>query len=204
MHIRNLPCLAASLITVTLIGLSGCGGGSSSGTATTTTAADAAVSSAQTTGTVPTSPTDVVAVGGTNKATISWSAVNGAASYTIYWSTAAGGTTTTGTGVVSATTSYIQRGLLPATRYYYLVTARNNSGESAASGEIATTTALLDGATPYATYCATCHGRLEISLVTNRGIAEIKAALQNISSMSGLVVTDAQISAISAALMFNN
>ena len=83
--------------------------------------------------TVPAAPSSVTAVGGANKATISWPAVSGAASYNIYWSTASGVSKTSGTKIAGATSPYVQSALSAGTTYYYIVTAVNSVGESAAS-----------------------------------------------------------------------
>lgn len=209
MNSRNRVCRAGMLIAVSLISLSGCGGSGTSGGAATTTAITGSStpspdSTPQATNLIPNSPTGVSALGGTNKVTLSWNAVAGATLYNVYWSTAAGGAEVSGNAISAFGSSYIHRGLPPSTTYYYVVTAKNGSGESEASGEISSTTALLDGATPYTTNCAFCHGSLATSSATNRSVSEIEAALQNNSNMSGLIVSDAQIEAISAALMYND
>ena len=193
-------CLFAGYVII----LSGCGGGSTSGGAVSTTAATVDTTPViQTTTKVPDTPSGVSAVGGTNKATLSWSAVNGATSYNIYWSAATGVTTATGARIASAGNIFIHRGLLPAVTYYYIVTAQNNSGESLASGQVYAFTATLDGTVPYTIYCAGCHGYLATSTAANAGVAEIKAALRNINNMSAITITDSQIAVISAALMYN-
>lgn len=190
------------MIAVSLTTLSGCGGGSGADTAPVTGTVNI-TPPVQTTATVPAAPTGVTAAGCTNKTTLSWSAVSGATSYTIYWSKATVATATTGTKIATAGTSYIHRGLFPAATYNYVVTAQNNSGESIASGQVSAVTAMVDGATPYTTYCSGCHGDLAFSIVTNASVTDVKAAMQNFNAMSSLGVTDDQIKAISAALMFN-
>ena len=100
----------------------------------------AATASVAPVSTVPAAPTGVNAVGGTKQATISWSAVSGATSYNLYWSKTSGVTTTTGTKIAGATTPAVQTGLSDSTTYYYIVTAVNSVGESAASIQVAATT----------------------------------------------------------------
>ncbi|WP_168206090.1 fibronectin type III domain-containing protein [Geobacter sp. FeAm09] len=89
---------------------------------------------------VPTAPTGVTATGGTNQMTVSWSAVSGATSYNIYWSTATGVTIASGTKIAGATSPYVQTGLAAGTAYYYIVTAVNSSGESPASAQASAST----------------------------------------------------------------
>ena len=192
----------AVTIAVILIGLSGCGGAgdnSNNASAMVTT-----VSPNQSNDKIPGAPTGVLAVGGTNKVTLSWNAVGSATAYNVYWLTTPGVSTTTGTRISSNNPACIHRGLLPAVTYFYIVTVQTRSGESSASGEVSASTAALDGSAPYSAFCERCHGRLEISDVTNSGVATIKAALQTISQMYTLVLTDSQIAAISAALMYND
>ncbi len=88
---------------------------------------------------VPATPTGVTATAGNNQVTISWTAVSGATSYNIYWSTTAGVTPSTGTAITNATSPYVQTGLTAGTTYYYVVTAANGVGESAPSTEVSAT-----------------------------------------------------------------
>lgn len=98
--------------------------------------------------TVPAAPTAVTAVGGANQATITWPAVSGAASYNVYWSTASGVTTTSGTKIAGASSPYVKTGLSAGTTYYFIVTANNSVGESAASTQATATTNAAPPAVP--------------------------------------------------------
>ena len=89
---------------------------------------------------VPNAPAGLTATGGAKRVDISWSASSGATSYNLYWSTASGFTTATGTKIAGATSPYAQTGLADGTAYYYIVTAVNVSGESAASAQAMATT----------------------------------------------------------------
>jgi fibronectin type 3 domain-containing protein len=121
----------------------------SAGESVALTQVSAATASAPPVPTVPATPIGVSAVGGTQQATISWSVVSGATSYNLYWSKTAGVTTATGTKIAGATSSAVQTGLSDSTTYYYIVTAVNSVGESAASSQ-ATATTLAAGPAPTA------------------------------------------------------
>jgi fibronectin type 3 domain-containing protein len=103
--------------------------------------------------TIPTAPVGVTATGGANQVSISWSAVSGATSYNIYYATTTGVTKTSGAKITNAENPYVQTGLAVGTTYYYIVTALNSSGESAASPQDSAAT----NAAPPATSCTTCH-----------------------------------------------
>jgi fibronectin type 3 domain-containing protein len=148
--------------------------------------------------TVPTAPTGVTATGGTNQVSISWSAVSGATSYNIYYSTTSGVTTANGTKISGATSSYVQTGLAASAIYYYIVTAVNSAGESAGSSQASATTATpapaFDALSYYNSTCLGCHGSLGV-----RTAAQIQAAItSNRGGMGSLVLTSAQIAAIAA------
>jgi fibronectin type 3 domain-containing protein len=81
----------------------------------------------------PAAPTGVTALPGDGQVTIAWTAVPGATSYNIYWSTNAAVTTANGTKITGATNPDILTGLTNGTSYYYLVTAVNANGESTAT-----------------------------------------------------------------------
>jgi len=86
-------------------------------------------------------PTNVATLGGTGQVTLSWNAVSNATSYNVYYSATSSVTTTTGTKITNATTSYVHSGLTANSTLYYIVTAVNSSGEGTASAQIAATTA---------------------------------------------------------------
>ncbi len=89
---------------------------------------------------LPTAPAGTIATGGTKQVSISWNAVSNATSYNLYWSTAAGVTTSTGTKVSGVTSPAVLSNLADGTTYYCVVTAVNSAGESAASVQVAATT----------------------------------------------------------------
>jgi mono/diheme cytochrome c family protein len=90
--------------------------------------------------TIPAAPTGLSATGGTKQATVSWTAVTGATAYNLYWSTTTGVTTTTGTKISGVASPAVQTGLTDGTTYFYIVTAANSAGESAASVQVAAST----------------------------------------------------------------
>ena len=86
---------------------------------------------------VPTgAPTAVTAAPGSGQATISWSAVTGATSYNIYHSTTSPVSKATGTTVANVTSPSVITPLTNGTKYYFVVTAVNSSGESENSTEV--------------------------------------------------------------------
>lgn len=115
--------------------------------------------------TIPAVPSGVTAVGGTNQATISWPAVAGAASYNLYRSTTTGVTTTSGTKIAAVSSPYIVTGLSAGTAYYFIVSAVNSVGESAASTQsTATTTAPVLAVPAVPTGVTSTGGAKQVSL----------------------------------------
>lgn len=101
----------------------------------------AAITSAKTpAATIPAAPTGVSATGGTKQTTLAWTAVTGATSYNLYWSSTTGVTIANGTKISGVTSPAVQTGLTDDTTYFYIVTAANSAGESAPSVQIAATT----------------------------------------------------------------
>ncbi|HAK59003.1 MAG TPA: serine protease [Nitrospiraceae bacterium] len=73
---------------------------------------------------------------------VSWTAVSGASSYNIYWSTTTGVTKATGSKISNVTAPPLDHGgLVNGTPYFYVVTAANAGGESAESPEASQTPA---------------------------------------------------------------
>lgn len=147
--------------------------------------------------TIPAAPTGVTAAGGTNQVSISWSAVSGATSYNIYYATTSGVTKTSGAKITNASRPYIQTGLAAGTTYYYIVTAVNSAGESAASAQASAATSappVLDGLALYNTYCASCHGTSKLGKTATAIQGAITANIGGMGFLSTL--TTAQIAAI--------
>lgn len=89
--------------------------------------------------TIPPVPTGLQATAGNAQISLTWSASTGATSYNVKRSTTSGGPYTK---IASPTTaSYTDTGLTNGTPYYYVVTAVNSAGESAASSQATATPA---------------------------------------------------------------
>ena len=89
----------------------------------------------------PAAPVNVRETAGVGKATISWDASVGAASYNIYYSTTSGVTKTSGTKLTGAASPQDVTNLTNGTTYFFVVTAVNANGESVTSFEVSATPA---------------------------------------------------------------
>lgn len=76
------------------------------------------------------------------KLTLAWDPVVGASSYNLYWSTDPNVTPASGNKISVVNNSYVHTGLAAGTTYYYVVTAVDNTSESAASNPVSKTTGL--------------------------------------------------------------
>ena len=90
-------------------------------------------------GNIPYAPTGVSATAGDLQAVINWTAVSGATSYNLYWSTSPDLSSQNGTKISVATNLYTHTGLNRDTIYYYVVTAVNAYGESEDSAQVSVT-----------------------------------------------------------------
>lgn len=95
-------------------------------------------------------PTNVKATPGNGQASVSWTPVDGATSYNLYWSTTAvNADKASGTPISNVSSPALHTGLTNGIPYYYVVTAVTDSGESAESTPVARTipgTSLRGGA----------------------------------------------------------
>jgi fibronectin type 3 domain-containing protein len=86
----------------------------------------------------PGAPAGLGATAGDGQVTLTWTAATGAASYTLYWSTAAG-VTTASTKVTGVSSGYVHAGRANGTACFYRVSAVNAGGESGLSNEASAT-----------------------------------------------------------------
>jgi hypothetical protein len=105
-----------------------------------------------TVGAPPSAPTGTKATSGDNQVTITWNAVTGATSYTLYWSNSPGVSKATPNKISTLyDNSYTHTGLTNGTPYYYVITASDTCGESPVSNEASATPVETDpllGVTP--------------------------------------------------------
>ncbi|NOV01767.1 fibronectin type III domain-containing protein [Paenibacillus planticolens] len=94
----------------------------------------------------PQAPTGVMAAGADAKVSVSWSAVNGANSYSVKRSTDGQNFTTVASGLT--VTNYTDTGLTNGTTYHYVVTAVNPQGESGNSAVVSAVPAQLVAGSP--------------------------------------------------------
>jgi len=147
---------------------------------------------------LPAAPAGVAATGGSAQVTVTWPAVSGATSYNLYYSTASGVTTASGTKVTGAGTPYLLTGLPAGTTYYFVVAAVNAAGQGPASAQVSAATAAavpaFDALSFFNGTCLVCHGSLGV-----RSAAQITSAIGSVGAMKSLsTLTAAQIAAIAA------
>ncbi len=83
----------------------------------------------------PAPPFNIVATPGDAQVTVSWAPAPGADYYNVYWAQSAG-VTTNSTKVPKITGPFVHDNLVNGTKYFYIVTAQNASGESKPSTEV--------------------------------------------------------------------
>jgi|HubBroStandDraft_1064217.scaffolds.fasta_scaffold12794_2 fibronectin type 3 domain-containing protein len=110
--------------------------------------------------TVPAAPTVLTAVSGNAQVTLTWTTSSGATGYYVKRSTTTGGPYTQ--IATQAAANYTDTGLTNGTKYCYVVSAYNSSGQSANSGEVNATPVLPAPSAP--TGLAATAGNAQVSL----------------------------------------
>ena len=91
----------------------------------------------------------MTATGGASQVVLDWTAVSGATSYTVYWGSATG-VSSSSTSITSVSTdSYTHTGLYDGTTYYYKVAAVDSAGTGMLSSEVNATTFTTGGSGDY-------------------------------------------------------
>ncbi len=121
------------VVAMTTALLTGCGGSSDGGTSSTSSSSSSPAPTPAP-GQAPSAPTGLSVTAGDTQITLAWSVVSGASSYNVKRANVSGGPyTAIRTGLT--TNSFLNTGLANGTTYYYVVSAVNNVGESAASAQ---------------------------------------------------------------------
>jgi fibronectin type 3 domain-containing protein len=146
--------------------------------------------------TPPVAPTGLTATGGASQVTLTWSAVTGATSYNVYYS-AVSGAGIGGTKIAGVTSPYVHTGLSAGTTYYYVVTAVNAVGESAAAAQAGTATNAPPPAVPAAPTGVTATGganQVTVSWATVSGATSYNiywAKTSGVTTTTGTKITGA-------------
>ncbi len=111
--------------------------------------------------TPPPAPSNIVPTAGDTQALLAWSAVPGATSYNIYFSTTGRGETLLQAGVTAA--NFTQSGLTNGQTYYYQISSVNALGEGSRSTEIAVTPQPLPPPTPINVTATPADGQVSLS-----------------------------------------
>jgi len=112
----------------------------------------------------PPAPTSLAATAGNAKVSLTWNASTGATSYQVKRSTTSG----TETQIAAPTTnSFTDTSVTNGTKYFYVVSAVNATGESANSNEVNATPAAPSQAPPTPTSLAATAGNAQVALTWN-------------------------------------
>ena len=140
----------------------------------------------------PSRITNLAAVAGVQKNTLSWTAAPTAANHILYWSTSSPVTTSADNFTLSGTaTSYVHGGLTAGTPYYYMIVPINGLGTASPSNEVSGTPSSFTGCTTSGTLTDTdpdllVHYPFSNSLgdVKNLGTTGSPYTLTNVTSWS--------------------
>ena len=109
----------------------------------------------------PPAPASLMATGGNAQVVLSWSASTGATSYTVKRSTTSGAEAQLAS---VTTTAYTDTTAKNGTKYFYVVSASNSTGESANSNEASATPTAPQQAPPAPTNLAATAGNAQVAL----------------------------------------
>ncbi len=110
----------------------------------------------------PATPTGLFASGGNGQVALAWNGINGATSYTVQYGTTSGGPYTTALAGITSAGATVS-GLSNGTAYYFIVTAVNGSGSSAASAQASATPQLSLPAAPTGLAAAASNTQVALS-----------------------------------------
>lgn len=137
-----------------------------------------------TTGNAPTAPTNVIATAGNGQVILNWNAVTNATSYVARYSLTSGGPYINGGQPVTGTTATVT-GLNNGTPYFFVVVARNSTGDSPNSTQV-TATPSTTGAVPLApTGLTATRGNNQISLTWNSSTGASTYAIRRSTNNGG-------------------
>ncbi|MGC2718515.1 MAG: glycoside hydrolase family 44 protein [Candidatus Acidiferrales bacterium] len=109
----------------------------------------------------PPVPTDLAATAGNAQVVLTWNASNGATSYHVKRSTTSGSETQIAAATMN---SYTDATALNGTKYFYVISAVNSTGESANSNEVSATPTTPAQAPPTPTNLAATAGNAQVAL----------------------------------------
>jgi fibronectin type 3 domain-containing protein len=135
-------------------------------------------------------PQGITVTAGDGQATVAWSPVTGATSYSIYYATSAGVTTVTGTPFVNAATPQVITGLTNGTTYYFVVVAQNGSGSSILSSEKSATPAVTPQPPPNPTGVAAAAGTGQVTVTWNTVIGADSYNVYYLQSATAVTTAD--------------
>lgn len=136
-------------------------------------------------------PSAITANPGDSLVTVTWSAVPGATSYSLYRSTQQGVSPDAPTIANITSTTYVNAGLANGTRYYFRVAAVNGAGFGAKSGEVTGLPAASTTTPPPATDLLSAY-----RLLRQASFGPTQATIERVRSIGTTAYVDEQLNAI--------
>jgi fibronectin type 3 domain-containing protein len=169
--------LPASIVVPALLFMAACAGTVTSGGSGGTGAA----------ATVPSVPAGLVATAGNAQVSLAWNASTGATSYIVERSTSSGGPYTTLSSPTS--TSFVDTTVTNGTKYFYVVSAANATGESANSGQVSATPTAPVAPPAAPTGLAATAGNAQVNLAWNASTGATSYNVKRSTSSGGPYTT---------------